>query len=80
MTVNNEDLQALQKDYPAAFEGKQELQDLKDRWGFNAQKFMDSKGLKPVGVTYMLVGGTLKSTVDNMGMTVQATVNKVSYG
>jgi len=78
VTVSNKDFQVLQKDYPAAFEGKQDLQDLKDRWGFNAQKFMDNKGLKPVAVTYMLVGGTLKSTVDNMAMTGQAVVDKIS--
>ncbi|KAJ9604432.1 hypothetical protein H2200_011268 [Cladophialophora chaetospira] len=74
--VTNEDLQELQKEYPT-FGGQQELQDLKDRWGFNAQRFMDMKGLEPVAVAYMLVGGTLKSAVDNLGMTVTAAAHKV---
>jgi len=77
VAVGNEDLQKLQKDYSAALEGPQNLQDLKDRWGFNAQKFMDGKGLKVETATFMKVGGTLKSTIDNMGMTAQAGVNKI---
>jgi hypothetical protein len=77
LTVSAEDFQVLQKDYSAAFEGPQDLQDLKDRWGFNAQKFLDSKQLEPVAVNFMLVGGTLKSTADNIAMTAQASVNKV---
>ena len=74
--VSNEDLQELQREYPT-FGGQQELQDLKDRWGFNAQRFMELKDLEPVAVAYMLVGGTLKSAVDNLGMTVSAAANKV---
>jgi len=74
--VTKEDLQALQKDYPT-FEGSQESQDLKDRWGFNAQKLLEQKDLKVEAATYMLVGGTLKSAVDNIAMTAQAGVNKV---
>lgn len=77
-TITAEDMQNLQKPYAAAFAGKQELQDLKDRWGFNAQKLMQEKGLEPVGATYMLVGGNLKSALDNAAMTAQAGVNKVS--
>jgi phosphatidylethanolamine-binding protein len=50
---------------------------LKDRWGFNAQKFLEEKNLKVEAVTFMLVGGTLKSLVDNLSMTAQAAGNKV---
>ena len=72
--ITPEDLRALQEQepYPAAFEGKQEVQDLKDRWGFNAQKLIEKKGLKVEGVTFMRVGGNLKSAVANMAMTGQA--------
>jgi len=77
VTVSNEDLQKLQKNYSAAFEGSQNVQDLKDRWGFNAQKFLDEKNLKVEAVTFMLVGGTLKSAVDNVSMTAQAMAHKV---
>jgi phosphatidylethanolamine-binding protein len=76
--VQNEDLQKLQKDYPNAFEGSQNVQDLKDRLGFNAQKFLEEKNLKVEAVTFMLVDGTLKSTIDNLSMTAQAAANKVS--
>jgi phosphatidylethanolamine-binding protein len=66
----------LQKDYPA-FEGTQNTQDLKDRWAFNAQHLLTKKNLEVVATTYMLVGGTLASAVDNVAMTAQAGVNKV---
>jgi hypothetical protein len=69
-------LQDLQKQYPT-FEGTQATQDLKDRWGFNAQRLIETKNLEVVAATYMLVGGTLKSTVDNVAMTAQAGLNKV---
>lgn len=78
INVDPDELRKLQKDYSAAFEGPQEHQDLKDRWGFNAQKFMDQNKLKPEAVTYMLVGGTMKSAVDNIALTAQAVANKVS--
>jgi hypothetical protein len=50
---------------------------LKDRWGFNAQQFMEKKGLVPVAATFMLVAGNMKSAAANIGMTVQAGVDKV---
>jgi hypothetical protein len=74
LSVSAKDLQKLQEHYRAAFQGAQNenIQDLKDRWGFNAQKFMDLKGLKVEAATFMLVGGTLKV------MSGQAIVDKVS--
>jgi len=77
VNVTAEDLNELQKQYGAAFDGKQELQDLKDRWGFNAQQLLEKKNLTVEAATYMFVGGTLKSAVDNVAMTAQASVNKV---
>jgi hypothetical protein len=77
--VTPEDLRELQKPYVAAMKGKQgEVQDLKDRWGFNAQKFVEEKGLEIVGVNFMRVGGTLMSAGANMVMMGQAVVDKVS--
>lgn len=80
VVVTPEDLRELQKPYSAAFEGKQheDVQDLKDRWGFNAQKFLENKDLKVEAVTFMRVAGTLKSAAANMGMTAQAVTNKVN--
>lgn len=80
VSVTKEDLQKLQEHYRASFEGAQmeDVQDLKDRWGFNAQKFLEMKGLKVEAATFMLVGGTLKSAAANMVMSGQAIVNKVS--
>jgi hypothetical protein len=54
--VTPEDLRELQKPYTAAMEGKQqEAQDLKDRWGLNAQKFIENNGLKFEAATFMRV-------------------------
>jgi len=75
VSISNDDFQALQKDYPT-LGGSQESQDLIDRWGFNAQKLLEQKGLTVVAATFMLVGGTLKSAVDNMVLTGQAGLNK----
>jgi hypothetical protein len=36
------------------------------------------KGLKTEAATFMLVGGTLKSAADNMMMSAQAVIDKVS--
>ncbi|KAF2665468.1 PEBP-like protein [Microthyrium microscopicum] len=77
VNISHDDLQALQKDYPA-LSGSQQSQDLIDRWGFNAQKLLEQKQLKVVAATVMLVGGTLKSAVDNMAMTGQAVFNKAT--
>jgi phosphatidylethanolamine-binding protein len=77
VTIEKEDLQELQKEF-STFDGSQESQDLKDRWGFNAQKLLEQKQLKVEAITYMLVDGTLKSAADNMVMTIQAGLNKVN--
>lgn len=74
------ELRELQRPYPAAMSGNQqaEVQDLKDRWGFNAHQLIKDKGLQVEAATYMRVGGTLKSAVTNIGLTAQAVVDKVS--
>lgn len=74
------ELRELQKPYPAAMSGNQqaEVQDLKDRWGFNAYQLIKDKGLHVEAATYMRVGGTLKSAATNISLTAQAVVNKVS--
>jgi hypothetical protein len=76
--VTPEDLRELQKPYVAAVAGKQgEVQDLKDRWGFNASAFLEKKELTVVAVNFMKVGGTLKSAGANLALMGQAAVNKV---
>jgi hypothetical protein len=75
--VTSDDLRELQKPYAAALAGNQESQDIKDRWGFNAQKLIESKGLEIKAVTFMRVGGTLKSAAETTGMMAQGMVNKV---
>jgi hypothetical protein len=77
--ITPEDLKELQGLYAAAVAGKQgEVQDLKDRWGFNAQKLIEKKGLKVEAVNFMRVGGTLKSAAATTAMMGQAMANKVS--
>lgn len=77
--ITQEDLRELQKPYTAAIAGNQEaVQDLKDRWGFNAQQLIGKKSLKVKAVNFMRVGGTLKSAAANMAMMGQAMANKVS--
>lgn len=76
--VTPEDLRELQEPYVAAIAGKQgEIQDIKDRWGFNAQKLIEKKGLKVEAVTVMRVGGTAKSAAANMAMMGQGMLDKV---
>lgn len=76
--VTPDDLRELQKPYAAAMAGKQgTVQDLKDRWGFNAQALIEKKELEIVAANFMHVGGTLKSAAANMAMTGQAVVDKV---
>ena len=72
------DFENLQKPYVAAVHGKQEAQDLKDRWGFDAQKLVEGKGLRVEAASFMRVGGDLKSAGANAGMMAQAVVDKVS--
>ncbi len=76
--ITPEDLQELQQPYVAAISGKQEVQDLKDRWGFNAQKLIEKKGLKVEAANFMRVHGTLGSAATNLGLMGQAALNKVS--
>jgi len=78
LDISPDDLRELQKPYVAAMAGKQEMQDIKDRWGFNAQMLVEMKGLKVEAVNFMRVGGTLKSGVETAGMMAQGMVNKVS--
>lgn len=75
--VTKKDLRELQKPYFAAMAGRQESQDIKDRWGFNTQEFMDIKGLKVEAATFMKVGGTMKSAMKTSGMMAQGMANKV---
>ncbi|KAL1795494.1 hypothetical protein ACET3X_005718 [Alternaria dauci] len=76
--VRPEDLREMQKEWVAAAQGKQgEMQDLKDRWGFNAQRLVEEKGLEVLGVNFMRVGGTVESGLANAGMMGQAVVDKV---
>lgn len=78
--VTPEDLQELQQQYVAAVSGKQgEVQDLKDRWGFNAQKLIEKKGLKVEALNFMRVHGTLNSAAANAGYMGQAVFNKVNF-
>lgn len=77
ISITQEDLNASQHKYQAAFEGRQELQDLKDRWGFDAADFMRRKSLVPVAATFMLVGGNAKSAAENLKLTGQAIAHKV---
>lgn len=77
--ITPEDLQELQKPYVAAISGKQgEAQDLKDRWGFNAQKLIEMKGMKVLGVNFMRVHGDLGGAATNSMLMGQAAVNKVN--
>ena len=78
INITPEDLQELQQPYVAAISGKQgEVQDLKDRWGFSAQKFIEKKSLKVEAVNFMRVQGTLGSAATNAGLMGQAAINKV---
>ncbi|KAH7355539.1 phosphatidylethanolamine-binding protein [Pyrenochaeta sp. MPI-SDFR-AT-0127] len=76
--VTPDDLRELQKPHAAAMTGKQGMvQDLKDRWGFNAQALIEKKRLEVVAANFMLVGGTLKSAAANLSMMSQAVADKI---
>jgi hypothetical protein len=76
--IRPEDLREMQKEWVAAVKGRQgEMQDLKDRWGFNAQRLCEEKGLEVLAVTFMRVGGTVESGLANAVMMGQAVVDKV---
>jgi hypothetical protein len=74
--ITSDDLRDLQKPYAAAMAGDQDAQDIKDRWGFDARTLIEMKGLRIQAVTFMRVGGTLKSAVANAGMMAEGVVNK----
>ena len=70
----------MQKEWVAAAQGKQgEMQDLKDRWGFKAQRLIEEKGLEVLAVNFMRVGGTVESSLANAAMMGQAVVDKVCW-
>jgi hypothetical protein len=75
--VRPEDLRKMQEAYVAAVKGKDEMQDLKDRWGFNAMTLCEQKGLEVLACNFMRVGGTAESAVVNAGLMAQAVVDKV---
>lgn len=75
--VTKDDLRELQKPYVAAMAGSQESQDIKDRWGFNVQKFVEMKRLKIEAATFMKVGGTMQSALETSGMMAKGMANKV---
>ncbi|KAI8931785.1 hypothetical protein NX059_011422 [Plenodomus lindquistii] len=78
IAVTPQDLRDLQEPFVAALAGRNgEVQDLKDRWGFDAQRLIEKKGLKVEAVTFMRVGGNLKSAGANVGMMGRAVVDKV---
>lgn len=78
--VRPEDLREMQKEWVAAAQGKQgEMQDLKDRWGFKAQRLIEEKGLEVLAVNFMRVGGTVESSLANAAMMGQAVVDKVCW-
>lgn len=77
--ITKDDLRELQKPYVAAMAGNQASQDIKDRWGFSAQKLVEMKGMKVEAVTCMRVAGTLKSGAANAGMMAQGMANKVRH-
>jgi hypothetical protein len=77
MEVSKDELRELQKPYMAAMAGNQESQDIKDRWGFNAQQLIERKGWRIEAATFMRVGGTLKSATETTGMMAQGMANKV---
>jgi len=80
VTITPDDLRELQKPYVAAMAGNQEAQDIKDRWGFDARRLIEMKGLKVEGVSFMRAGGTLRSAAAHAGMLAQGVVDKVSLG
>lgn len=78
ITITPEELEDMKKPYAVAFKGKQgEVQDLKDRWGFDAEALIKKKGLKVLSVSFMLVGGNVRSAGKNAVLMGEAIVNKV---
>ncbi|KAH7406675.1 hypothetical protein DE146DRAFT_648090 [Phaeosphaeria sp. MPI-PUGE-AT-0046c] len=76
LEVTKADLRELQKLYVAAMAGCQEWQDIKDRRGFNAQKFIEMKGLKLEAATFVRVEGTVKSGMETTEMMAQGMANR----
>jgi hypothetical protein len=78
--VRPEDLRKMQEQYVAAAKGKEgEMQDLKDRWGFNVVQLCEEKGLEVLACNFMRVGGTVESSMVNAGLMAQAVV-KIGSG
>jgi hypothetical protein len=50
---------------------------VKDRAGFNADDYIEGKGMEVVGITFMKVGPNLSSMVENAKLSGEAIVNKV---
>jgi hypothetical protein len=80
VTITNDEMRELQKPYAVAMAGNQDAQDIKDRWGFDARKLIEMKGLKIEAVNFMRVGGTVKSAAAHTGMLAQGMANKVVQG
>lgn len=80
LSISAEDFEKLQEPFAAAFKGAQrgDVQDLKDRWGFDARRLCEEKGLEVEAVTFMRVGGTVRSAGANAVMMGEAVVDKVS--
>ncbi|KAF1835208.1 PEBP-like protein [Decorospora gaudefroyi] len=75
--VRPEDLRAMQTAFPMAVSGTQgAAQDLKDRWGFDAGRLCEEKGLRVLGVNFMRVEGTRESLQANLGLMGEAAVDK----
>ncbi|KAK3216748.1 hypothetical protein GRF29_1g873704 [Pseudopithomyces chartarum] len=79
LSISAEDFEKLQEPFAAAFKGAQrgDVQDLKDRWGFDARRLCEEKGLGVEAVTFMRVGGTVRSAGANAVMMGEAVVDKV---
>ena len=76
--VRQEDFNVMQEQFVAAAKGNEgEMQDLKDRWGFNAMQLCEKKGLEVLACNFMRVGGTMESSLANAGLMAQAVINKV---
>ncbi|KAJ9102853.1 hypothetical protein QFC19_004581 [Naganishia cerealis] len=69
------DFPSTQRTHAASF--PKENENLADRMGFNAAEYVEKKGLKVVGVTWMFVAPDLESLVDNAKIGVATVLDKV---
>jgi hypothetical protein len=51
-------------------------EDIKDRMGFSAERYLKHKGYSVVGVTYMKVAPDMQSAVENLAAGADALKNK----